>query len=52
MEDNKFFGLLGMLAFLAFLSFLGFAVWSMRQQAMVTPADVEKAREIVRRLGQ
>lgn len=51
MEERKYFGLLGILALLAFLSFLAFMIWQIRQQAsgLVTEADIEKAREIVRR---
>jgi len=51
-EDKKHSGMLGLLAFLAFLSFLAFIVWQIRQQAAstVTVADIQKARELVRRL--
>lgn len=51
MEDKRFFGLLGFSAFLTFLFFLVFIVWQIRQQAsgLVTTADIERAREIVRR---
>lgn len=52
MEEKRHFDLFGLLALLAFLSFLAFMVWQMRQQAasMITPAEIEKAREIARRL--
>lgn len=51
MEDKKYFGLLGILAFLAFLAFLSILVLQTRQQTLglVTTADIEKARELVRR---
>jgi len=52
-EDKKYLGLFGLLALLAFLSFLAFLVWQTRQQTltMVTPEEIEKAREIARRLS-
>ena len=52
MEDKKYFSFLGILAFLAFLSFLAFITWQIRQQtaSTVTVADIQKARELVRRL--
>jgi len=52
MEDKKYFGLLGFLALLAFLSFLAYMIWHTRQQitSSVTPAEIQKAREIARRL--
>lgn len=52
MEDKKYFGLLGILAFLAFLSFLAFLIWQMRREAqtMITTADIQKARDIIRRI--
>jgi protein-S-isoprenylcysteine O-methyltransferase Ste14 len=52
MSERKGYDFLSLLAFLAFLSFLAFLIWQIRQQAAstVTVADIQKARELVRRL--
>lgn len=52
-EDKKYFSMLGFLAFLAFLSFLALIMWQIHRQAqsMITPEEIEKAREIARRMG-
>jgi uncharacterized membrane protein len=52
MSEKRSFDLFGLIALLAFLSFLAFIIWQIRQQsqATVTAADIQKAREIVRRL--
>ena len=52
MSEEKKYNMLGFLALLAFLSFLAFLIWQIRQQATgtVTVSDIQKARELVRRL--
>ena len=49
MEERNF-GLLGFFALLAFLGFLALIAWQKSQAQTVTAADIEKAREMVRRL--
>lgn len=51
-EKRSYSGLFGFLAFLAFLSFLAFVIYQMRQGTaqIVTKEDIERAREIARRL--
>jgi len=53
MDKDKYLGIFGLLALLAFLSFLAFLVWQTRQQtlSMVTPDEIQRAREIARRLS-
>ena len=43
--------LFAFLAFLAFLGFLFFLKWQIRQAPTITQSDIEKAREIARRVG-
>jgi len=52
MEDRKYYAMLGILAFLAFLSFLSVLVLILRSQneSLVTTADIERARELIRKL--
>ncbi|MCD6148465.1 hypothetical protein J7J18_03775 [bacterium] len=49
MELEKLLAILGFLAFLAFLVYMIYRL-SLQQQALTT-AEIEKAREIARRLG-
>jgi hypothetical protein len=51
MEDNKFyFGVIAMLIAAFFFGFLVYTIWRNSLQSTVTAADIQKAREIVRRL--
>lgn len=51
MEDKRYFDFLGILAFLAFLAFLAVLLWQRNTtQPTLTVADIQKAREVVRRL--
>ena len=48
MSDDKFY--FGILVAAFFFGFLIFTVWQRSQQSVVTAAEIQKAREIVRKL--
>ena len=50
MDDNKFYlSVVAIVVAAFFFGFLIYVIWSQQTKGLVTTADIERAREIVRR---